>query len=214
MRTFKQKGYAMSLLFYLISMFVPLLGRYRGIRWKGLLAFSGLLLGFMSTLGIPSLLSALYLRCRVSRGEVWSKYVQALFSVLIPALCMFLFIIHPVAGKAWAYSLYWLIPIFLGVVGLFKKTTLFFEHLAATFIAHAAGSLVWCYLIPVSASKWVALIPIVALERFLFAGTQLLILVGISLVSALCSRVFHNMGEVDATSCNDYGWQSSLGSRK
>ncbi len=42
--------------------------------------------------------------------------------------------------------------------------------LASTFIAHAVGSVIWLYTVPMVASAWLALIPIVACERLLYTA--------------------------------------------
>src|SRR5207237_10360114 len=79
---------------------------------------------------------------------------------------MALFIVHPIGSQAFMYSFYWLIPI--GLFGLARKT-LFLEALGSTFVAHAVGSVIWLYTVPTTAGMWVGLIPIVAVERLLFA---------------------------------------------
>ena len=200
----------MSFLFYLISIFVPILGRYRGLRAKGFLILSGILLGIVSTFGIPSLLSAAYFRCRVSHSAICNRYLQGILSIFVPAYCMILFILHPVAGIAWSYSFYWLIPIALGFVGMLGYKVILLDHICSTFIAHAVGSVIWCYLMPVSVVKWFALIPLVAVERFVFAGSQFLFVLAISFLSSRYSTMFSCRREIDATSCNDYERQSSV----
>ncbi len=87
-------------------------------------------------------------------------------SALISIACMVLFITHPVGQQAWVYSLYWLIPI--GAM-IFSKR-LFFKSLGATFTAHAIGSTIWLYTFQTTPSFWLMLIPIVAVERLLFAS--------------------------------------------
>jgi hypothetical protein len=201
----------MSFLFYFVSIFVPILGRYRGLRAKGFLVLSGILLGIVSTFGIPSLLSAVYFRCMVSHRALWNRYLQGVLSILIPAFCMILFSLHPVAGQAWFYSLYWLIPIVIGTIGLLGYKMIFLDYICATFIAHAVGSVIWCYLMPITVGKWFALIPLVAVERFVFAGSQFLFVLAISFLSSAYSTMFSRRREIDATSCNDYGRQSSVG---
>lgn len=86
----------------------------------------------------------------------------------VPIACMVLFIMHPVGRQAWFYSLFWLIPLF-GVLPFRIPGKLFFRSLGATFTAHAVGSTAWLYSVPMTASQWVALIPVVAYERIVFA---------------------------------------------
>lgn len=90
------------------------------------------------------------------------------FIRLAPAiLCMLLFITHPVGGQAALYGLFWLIPVALT---LFAQETLFTRALGSTFTAHAVGSVIWLYTVPMSADQWLMLIPVVIMERLLFAA--------------------------------------------
>lgn len=84
----------------------------------------------------------------------------------LPLVCMGLFVMHPVGGQAWVYSLYWLIP----VIAVFLPQRLFLRSLGATFTAHAVGSVVWLYAFQTTPAFWVALIPVVAFERLMFAS--------------------------------------------
>ncbi|PIN75185.1 hypothetical protein COV17_04185 [Candidatus Woesearchaeota archaeon CG10_big_fil_rev_8_21_14_0_10_36_11] len=89
-------------------------------------------------------------------------------SAIIPLICMFLFIIHPIGRVAWLYSLYWLIPFFAKVLPDKVPGKLFLRSFGATFTAHAIGSVLWIYTVPMTAGQWIGLIPVVAYERFLF----------------------------------------------
>lgn len=88
------------------------------------------------------------------------------FSTIIPLICMAAFILHPVGRQAWYYSLFWLIPI---AAKLFPNR-LFLRSLGSTFTAHAIGSAIWIWLIPMPASAWTTLIPVTFVERVLFAA--------------------------------------------
>jgi hypothetical protein len=87
--------------------------------------------------------------------------------LLIPMACMILFFIHPVGFYATPYALFWLLPI---VVYFFNIRSFAAELLASTFVGHAVGSVIWLYTVPMTASAWLALIPIVCAERLLFAS--------------------------------------------
>jgi len=84
----------------------------------------------------------------------------------VPLICMIMFILHPEGRQAWFYSLYWLIP----MAAIFAKKSLVFNSLGATFTAHALGSVAFLYAFNLPAEVWIALIPIVFLERALFTG--------------------------------------------
>lgn len=88
------------------------------------------------------------------------------FRVGVPILCMILFISHPVGMDAYTYSFYWLIPVTLFIL---KKKNVFLESLGSTFIAHAVGSVIWIYAIPMTSAVWLGLMPIVFFERLFFA---------------------------------------------
>jgi hypothetical protein len=95
----------------------------------------------------------------------WSyRSSNVLVSVLIPFLCFLLFIAHPVGIDAWPYTLYWLIPIIIYFLN-YKNIAL--RALGAVFVAHAVGSVIWIYSHPMTSQVWLALIPIVAVERLL-----------------------------------------------
>jgi hypothetical protein len=89
-----------------------------------------------------------------------------LTSFFVPAVCMMLFICHDNGCGAWVYSLFWLIPMILH----FSRNSIVTRALAASFIAHGVGSVVWLYSMDISSALWVSLIPVVIIERFLMAA--------------------------------------------
>ena len=89
-----------------------------------------------------------------------------LTSLFVPAICMMLFIAHPVGGQAFYYSFYWFIPIAL----YFVPVSIFSRSLSSTFIAHAIGSVVWLYCKNIGVEVWQLLMPIVICERLLMAA--------------------------------------------
>jgi len=105
---------------------------------------------------LPLALAALYFGARKY------KYIVS----IIPLICIALFVMHPEGRQAWFYSLYWLIP----VAAIFIKKSLVFNSLGATFTAHAVGSTAFLYALNLPSGVWIALIPIVFLERMLFTG--------------------------------------------
>lgn len=85
----------------------------------------------------------------------------------LPAIiCMFLFWMNPNGAQAWAYSLYWLIP----VGAAFYKDNIIARALGSTFTAHAIGSVAFLYAYGLPPQVWMALIPVVAVERLTFAA--------------------------------------------
>ncbi len=95
-----------------------------------------------------------------------------LISIGLPLLCMAIFIVHPVGFYAAPYVLYWFIPVVLGLLRISSPVASAFT---STFIAHAVGSVLWLYTIPMTSAQWLSLIPIVAVERCCFAGFMILV---------------------------------------
>ncbi len=86
-------------------------------------------------------------------------------SIVIPIICIVLFNLHPVARQAWYYALFWTIP----VIAILVRKNLFLRSLGATFTAHAIGTIIWVWTVPMTAAQWTMLIPVTAMERVLFA---------------------------------------------
>ncbi len=110
---------------------------------------------------IPTFLAAYYWNSK-------SKFI----SLIVPIICIITFLTHPIGFKAAPYALYWFIPIFL----TFSKKPSFITYaFISTFLAHAVGSIIWLYTKPMSASEWISLLPVVAIERCCFAGCMILV---------------------------------------
>lgn len=147
-----------------INSVLPLSGAFGGVLGAGLVflvrqlvhlfCFKTVSLSFLA-LCIPGFCASLY----------WSSR-HAFIRLFLPLACMVLFIAHPVGGEAFIYSLYWLIPVVLYCV---PHRSLFLTALGSTFVAHAVGSVIWCYTVSMTPGMWMALMPIVALERTAFA---------------------------------------------
>jgi hypothetical protein len=99
----------------------------------------------------------------------------------IPIVCIVLFMLHPVGGQVWFYALYWWIPL---VIAYGRYKSLFARALGATFIAHAVGSIIWLYTVPMTAAQWTALIPIVAVERITYAAGMVIVYHGVKFACA------------------------------
>ena len=95
------------------------------------------------------------------------QYRDIKISVGLPFIAMVLFCIHPVGSQAFYYSWYWFIPM---IVYWFVQDSLYARAVSASFIAHAAWSVIWLYRGDIPAETWIALIPLVAVERLLIAA--------------------------------------------
>ncbi len=122
---------------------------------------------FVFACHLPTLAAALYL-ASLHKTQYTIDFTKKLLLALIPLSCIALFCIHSTGCQAWAYSLFWVIP----VATLFINHTSLFAHmLGSTFAAHAVGSVVWLYCGPaLTPALWLALIPVVMLERLLLAS--------------------------------------------
>ncbi len=89
--------------------------------------------------------------------------------LVVPLGCMILFWAHPIGSQAYAYPLFWLVPILF-----FMRNTqgIFAQALGGTFVVHAVGSVLWLYTVPMTAVQWWSLMPVVLVERLVFAGIQ------------------------------------------
>ncbi len=148
-----------------LSIIVPLAGAFGGIIGGSFIFLLRLIVGLFSNnfssfqflaFCVPGLCASFY----------WASS-HAVIRLVLPAVCMMLFIIHPVGAQAFPYALYWLIPIVLYFV---RSKNLFLRSLGSTFVAHAVGSVIWLYTVPMTADLWLYLIPIVLVERLLFAS--------------------------------------------
>jgi hypothetical protein len=164
------------------SMLLPLSGAFGGIL--GSITF--LVIGAMIRILTGSVLSFKILAYHIPgffASAYWARPTKYL-SIILPIVCMALFIAHPVGRLAAPYALYWLIPV---VIALFRNKTVFLHSLSSTFIAHAVGSVIWLYATPMTPAFWYALIPVVAVERLVMAIGMTAAYHGIA---KACSRLF------------------------
>lgn len=115
------------------------------------------------TAGIPTLLATLSWRASSEKG-----LANFGMHIALPLFAMLFFALSPVGAEAWPYSLYWLIPVALSFVPATRWT----RALQSTFVAHAVGSVMWVYFVPLAPVQWLALIPVVFVERLLATGVS------------------------------------------
>ena len=172
------------------STLFPLLGSLASgpasIVMLGALLFGRtLLVGSSMTMGIPTFFATL----NWSADTCKKNFYQAVLQVILPLICIALFIVHPIGNQAWVYSMYWLIPVTLFTLQRLGYHSIFFTALNSTFIAHALGSIIWLYVANLEAATWIALIPRVAVERFVFALVNTVGYCVIQKVSTLLTHV-------------------------
>ena len=101
-------------------------------------------------------------------------------SFLVPIAAIILFVAHPVGRQVWFFALFWTIPIVIKLLPKKYGDRIFLRSLGATFTAHAVGGAMWNYIVPMTPQAWVALIPIVILERLIFAGGITISFIGLN----------------------------------
>lgn len=134
---------------------------------------------------LPGFCAALYWASR-------SAYIR----FALPVACMVLFVVHPVGRQAFVYSLFWLLPI--GVY-FYEQRCVFMTALASTLVAHAVGSVIWLYSVPMTSNQWLALIPMVAVERLCYAAGMMVLYYTVSFLSQKISRIQQVQGTAHLT---------------
>lgn len=107
---------------------------------------------------LPLILGVLYF------GLLKQKFSSLI--LIVPIISIIAFIVHPIGRSVWYYSLFWLIPL---IVWPIRGRFLIAKSLGSTFTAHAAGGAVWIWAFNLPASVWQSLIPVVIMERAIFA---------------------------------------------
>lgn len=153
--------------FTLFDLFAPISGAFLGTMW-GVVAVFLMQVGNLVVHGVssvdkgaiirlfPTLFAVVYFA--VARGKGWL--------LAVPLLAMVSFNLNPVGRSVWYYSLFWLIPFLMWPL---REKFLLARALGATFTAHAVGGAVWIWAFNLPAAVWIGLIPVVILERSVFA---------------------------------------------
>jgi hypothetical protein len=151
--------------FSLNNCLLPLAGTFLGMGGAAFITCGKMFLGMAFFGGVFPLSYLAFYIPGFFAAAYWAS--DSIFiRVIVPLSCMLLFIAHPVGGSVWVYAMYWWIPVILYFM---KKNNLLSTALGSTFIAHAVGSVIWLYTVPMAASAWLALLPMVIIERLLFA---------------------------------------------
>ncbi|HEV2601144.1 MAG TPA: hypothetical protein VGT41_02500 [Candidatus Babeliales bacterium] len=168
-----------TLFFSASSIVVPVLGAYAGVANSLAVALLRLLfVGMVGAKGlalvVPGFFASLY----------WNTQ-HWLVRLAVPVVCFALFVTHPVGMYAAPYAFYWFIPMILYFT---PNKNIFLTALASTFTAHAVGSVIWLYTVPMSAAAWLALIPLVAVERLCFSVGMVVVYKAIGLLDSFVSE--------------------------
>jgi hypothetical protein len=151
--------------FTLFDLLAPISGAFIGSGF-GVLAV--LLMGVFNLLinGFSAIDRGSVIRLFPILFAVWAFSRRDKLSLFVSVAAIISFNLNPVGRSVWFYSMFWTIPIFLWPL---RNRSLMARSLAATFTAHAAGGAVWIWAFSLPASVWAGLIPVVIVERALFA---------------------------------------------
>lgn len=186
--------------FSAFNIIAPLAGAFGGVAHSILIVGLGIMGSLLSGKVLLSHLVLSYHIPTFFASAYW--YSGAPIRLFLPLLCMLLFVTHPTGMAAWVYSLYWLIPI---VIYFSKRNSVFLNALGSTFIAHAVGSVIWLYTIPMLPAQWLALMPIVALERFAFALGMVVVHYGITyMIGVFKTSTMPNMARIFSETTNNH----------
>lgn len=154
--------------FTLFQFFGPIAGSFLGPLFGVVAVLGAELADFFLVSKTWSLINTIRLTPMLFAAYYFGKK-KLNISVIVPLIAMTLFIVHPIGRYAWFYSLYWTIPVIVKILPKKYSNTLLLKSIGATFTAHSVGSVAWLYTVSMTAAQWIALIPIVAYERLLFA---------------------------------------------
>jgi len=151
--------------------FYPVSGLFLGSVWGvfavGLMQIANLAFHGFSSLSSVSILMLLATSRLVSMtAGVVAFSRKDKWSLVLPVGSILIFLSNPVGREVWYFSLLWVIPF---VVSPFRKKSLFANSLFATFSSHAVGGALWIWAFKTTPAYWNMLIPIVILERTIFA---------------------------------------------
>lgn len=169
--------------FTLVQLFGPTVGAFLGPLLGAGIVLVAELFSFAFNAKEFTLLNVLRLSPMLFATAYFALYAKkSKIGALVPLACAVLFVLHPIGAQAWPFALFWLIPF----AATLLPNNLLLRSYGATFSAHAVGGVLWIYTLPTTPAYWMALIPVVLLERSVFAA-------GISasyyLVSTVASRV-------------------------
>ena len=155
--------------FTLFQFFGPIAGSFLGPFFGIISVLGAELVDFLLAGKIFTLVNVIRLTPMLFAAYYFGTKKKKL-SIIIPLIAMAIFILHPIGRQVWFFLLYWTIPIIVKILPKKYSDNVLLKSLGATFTAHSVGGAAWIWTVPMTASQWIALIPVVAYERLLFAG--------------------------------------------
>ena len=151
--------------FTLFDLFAPISGAFLGTL-PGIVSVFIIQLVNIATHGFNLTDKGIIIRLFPTLFGVWFFAKKEGKLLVIPALAIIAFNLHPIGRNVWFYSLFWTIPF---IVWPFRDRFLIARSLGATFTAHSVGGAMWIWAFNLPANIWISLIPIVVMERAIFA---------------------------------------------
>jgi len=153
-----------GIFFSLTQILMPLVGLYKN-KQLNFAIYIVRTLSRIFLLGFSPLI--LFYHLPTFCGNAYLANKSTITKVAIPLLCMIMFVTHPIGNQAFMYSMYWLIPI---AIALYKPESIFLQALGSTFTVHSVGSVIWLYTKQIDPAIWHVLLPVVIIERLVFAS--------------------------------------------
>lgn len=163
------------------TMLAPVVSKYAGLGWLSLFLIP------IKGISCSTLCMFVVHRLPLLGASCAYKYRHFVVWIIIPLICMGLFVVHPIGMQAWPYAIYWCIPMTLW----FLEDNIWFRALGASFVAHALGSIIWLYATDIPAPFWQGLIPVVIVERLCIASCM----VAFDLVFSVYQKFVHRAAQ-------------------
>jgi len=155
--------------FTLFQFFGPIAGGFLGAIFGAIAVLFAELIDFFVVGKEASLVNILRLTPMIFAAYYFGTKKKN-WGVAVPVIAILAFILHPVGREVWFFTLFWTIPIIGKLLPKKYSDNILVKSYGATFAAHAVGGALWIWTIPMTAAQWIALIPIVLVERFLFGA--------------------------------------------
>jgi len=155
--------------FTLFQFFGPIAGGFLGAIFGAVAVLFAELIDFFIVGKEASLVNILRLTPMIFAAYYFGAKKKN-WGIAVPVIAILAFILHPVGREVWFFTLFWTIPIIGKLLPKKYSDNILVKSYGATFAAHAVGGALWIWTIPMTAAQWIALIPIVLVERFLFGA--------------------------------------------
>jgi hypothetical protein len=155
--------------FTLFQFFGPIAGGFLGSIFGVVAVLFAQLIDFFIVGKEASLINVLRLTPMLFAAYYFGTKKKNL-NVIVPIIAIIAFISHPVGREVWFFTLFWTIPIIGKLLPKKYSDNVLVKSYGATFAAHSVGGALWIWTIPMAAGQWIALIPVVFVERFLFGA--------------------------------------------